>query len=125
MLDAYEYYYGVPYEEAAAEAPAAQAGTGRPALELPRYTPQSVSAKYGSPAAGAGPRSDASNLDDVPAGEGVSRADYNLAGRGVIALWDAGESDKAREQLAALWPQLSAEQRESLRGVLALHGMTV
>lgn len=119
--------YAAPAKaEAEPEAEAPAAAAQRPELDLPRYTPQSMSAKYQTPASSAGPRAEkAGSLDDMPAGEGVGRGEYNLAGRGVIALWDAGEEARARQQLAALWPQLSAEQRESLRGVLALHGMRV
>ena len=116
VLDAYEYWYGAPYDGGSGDAADAPGEIADSTPELPRFTLPRMSEQYGG-STGAGTTN-----------TGLTTAAYNMAGRGIIELWDAGDEanrQKARDQLAAVWPSLSTEQKRNMRTVLALHGMKI
>ena len=114
VLDAYEYWYGEPYADPAG-ADTERETAADPSM-LPRFSLPGLSDRFGG------------SLDAGPQNTGLTTAAYNMAGRGIIELWDKGDDanrQKARDQLAAVWPSLSEEQKRNMRSVLGLHGMEI
>ena len=114
VLDAYEYWYGEPYADPGG-ADTERETAADPSM-LPRFSLPGLSDRFGG------------SLDAGPQNTGLTTAAYNMAGRGIIELWDKGDDanrQKARDQLAAVWPSLSEEQKRNMRSVLGLHGMEI
>ena len=133
---AYEYYFGQPYEGTAGSAPGAPYHPGgpkpdeepdeepttelngdksiRPVFENRRFTPELVPIDS---TFGVGASSAADNV--------MTWRDYNMAGRGIIEAWDRGDRDGAVQQLIAVAPHLTEEQRKNLINTLDLHGISI
>ena len=114
VLDADEDWYGEPYADPAG-ADTERETAADPSM-LPRFSLPGLSDRF------------TGSLDAGPLNTGLTTAAYNMAGRGIIELWDKGDDanrQKARDQLAAVWPSLSEEQKRNMRSVLGLHGMEI